>query len=53
MTDAVTTPQTTPGRIPLTPVGDPSAAVCVGDFCAIPDHHEQAIVNRRLDEDLV
>ena len=53
MTDAVTTPPTIPGRIPLTPVGDPAAAVCVGAFCAIPDHHEQAVVNRRLDEDLV
>ena len=52
MTDVVPTPQTIPGRISLTPVGDPAAAVCVGAFCAIPDHHEKAIVNRRLDEDL-
>jgi hypothetical protein len=37
----------------LTIVGDPNAAVCDGDFCEIPDHHEQAIVNRRLDEDAV
>ncbi|NYF10933.1 hypothetical protein HDC94_002089 [Leifsonia sp. AK011] len=28
-------------------------AVCEGDFCEIPDHHEQAVVNRRLDEDAV
>ena len=49
MTDAATTPQT----IPLTPVGDPAAAACEGNFCVIPDHHEQAVVNRRLDEDLV
>jgi hypothetical protein len=49
VTDAVTTPLT----IPLTLVGDPTAAACVGDFCSIPDHHEQAVVNRRLDEDLV
>ena len=28
-------------------------AVCDGDFCEIPDHHEQAVVNRRLDEDAV
>ena len=53
MTDAATTPEMIPGLTFLSPVGDPSAAVCVGAFCAIPDHHEQAIVNRRLDEDLV
>ncbi|WP_187270516.1 hypothetical protein [Lacisediminihabitans profunda] len=39
--------------LPLHIVGDPNAASCDGDFCAIPDHHEQAVVNRRLDEDLV
>jgi hypothetical protein len=44
---------TDPIASPLTMVGDPTAAVCDGDFCAIPDHHEQAIVNRRLDEDAV
>lgn len=49
MTDAAATPLT----IPLTRVGDPAAAACEGDFCVIPDHHEQAVVNRRLDEDLV
>jgi hypothetical protein len=38
---------------PLTIVGDPNAAACVGEFCEIPDHHEASIVNRRLDEDLV
>ena len=35
MTHAVPTPQTIPGRIPLTPVSDPTAAVWVGAFCAI------------------
>jgi hypothetical protein len=44
---------TEPITIPLTLLGDPSAAVCEGDFCEIPDHHEQAIVNRRLDDDAV
>jgi hypothetical protein len=39
--------------LPLQIVGDPGAAVCDGDFCEIPDHHEQAVVNRRLDQDLV
>lgn len=39
--------------IPLEQLGDPVAAVCEGDFCAIPQHHEQAIINRRLDENAV
>jgi hypothetical protein len=41
MTDATTKP--------LEILGDASAAVCDGDFCEIPDHHEQAIINRRVD----
>ncbi len=49
MTDAVTIPLT----IPLTMVGDSSADTCEGDSCVVPDHHEQAVVNRRLDENLV
>jgi hypothetical protein len=44
---------TDPTTSPLTLLGDLSAAVCEGDFCEIPDHHEQAIVNRRLDEDAI
>jgi hypothetical protein len=44
-TDAATTP--------FTLLGDPSAAVCEGDFCVIPDHNEQKVVNRRLDDDAV
>ena len=42
----------TPG-LPLTSLGDPTAAACEGDFCAIPDHHTQAVINRKLDEDAV
>lgn len=38
---------------PLTILGDQSAAACEGDVCDIPLHHEQAIVNRRLDSDAV
>jgi hypothetical protein len=38
---------------PLLIVGDPAAAACDGEFCAIPDHHEQSVVNRRLDDDNV
>jgi len=39
--------------LPLQIVGDPQAAVCVGDVCEIPAHPEQAIVNRQLDADRV
>lgn len=38
---------------PITPLqilGGPAAA-CDGDFCEIPEHHEQAIINRRIDSD--
>lgn len=38
---------------PLTMVGSVDAAVCEGDFCEIPQHVEQAVVNRRLDSDEV
>jgi hypothetical protein len=34
---------------PLLILGDSSAAVCDGDFCEIPDHHEQSVINRRID----
>jgi hypothetical protein len=37
--------------ITLQRLGDPAAAACEGDFCEIPDHHQQAVVNRKLDED--
>lgn len=40
-------------RMPLTIVGDAEAGACVGDSCVIPDHHEQAVVNARLDSDEV
>jgi hypothetical protein len=38
---------------PLTILGNLDAAVCEGDFCEIPDHHEQAIVNARVDDDRI
>ena len=50
MTDTATRPLPV---VPLTVLGAEDAAACVGDFCAIPDHHQQAIVNRKLDEDAV
>jgi hypothetical protein len=34
-------------------LGDPNAASCDGDVCEIPDHHTQAVVNRKLDDDAV
>jgi hypothetical protein len=45
MTDPITSP--------LTMIGDGAAPVCDGDFCEIPDHHEQSIVNRRLDDNRI
>lgn len=38
---------------PLLIVGAADADACEGDFCAIPAHHEQAVVNRALDADRV
>ena len=34
---------------PLLIVGDADAASCDGDYCEIPEHHEQAVVNRAID----
>jgi len=34
-------------------LGAPDAASCDGEFCEIPAHHEQAVMNRRVDEDRV
>ena len=50
MTEAMTAPLPI---IRLQQLGDPSAAACEGDYCEIPQHHQQAVVNRKLDEDLV
>jgi len=38
---------------PLTIVGDPHAEACEGEFCELPVHREQGIVNRRVDDDAV
>lgn len=55
MTDAMTAPLPiiTPSAPRLQPLGDPAAAACDGDVCIIPDHHEQAIINRRIDDDAI
>jgi hypothetical protein len=34
-------------------LGDADAASCDGEFCEIPAHHEQAVMNRRVDSDLI
>ena len=39
--------------VALKNLGVPVADSCDGDFCVIPDHHEQAVMNRRLDDDAV
>jgi len=38
---------------PLQILGDLDAASCDGDVCELPEHREHAIMNRRLDADLV
>lgn len=40
-------------QLPLTMLGDVDAAACDGDVCATPAHYEQAVVNRRIDDDAV
>ena len=34
-------------------LGDAEAESCEGEFCEIPAHHEQAVMNRRVDEDRI
>jgi len=34
-------------------LGADDAESCEGDFCEIPAHHEQAVMNRRVDSDLI
>jgi hypothetical protein len=50
MSDAMTVESTVPK---LQILGDADAASCDGDFCEIPAHHEQAVINRRIDSDLI
>ena len=45
----MTEPQTAPVLLPL---GD-AAEACEGDFCLIPPHHEQQVMNNRVDSDAV
>lgn len=39
--------------IPLRSLGDPTADACEGEVCAIPDHHTQAVINRKVDDDAI
>ena len=34
-------------------LGATDAATCVGEFCELPAHREQAVMNRRVDLDAV
>lgn len=43
----------TPAAAKLQLLGEPDAASCDGEFCEIPAHHEQAVMNRRVDGDLI
>jgi hypothetical protein len=49
MTDAAKLP--VQGLQMLKIVDAPLAPSCDGDFCAVPEHHTQAAVNRRVDSD--
>ena len=51
MTDAVAAADAAAPKLQL--VGDPAAAACDGEFCEIPAHHEQAVMNRRIDSGLI
>jgi hypothetical protein len=42
-----------PLATPLVALGSLNAASCEGDFCVVPEHHTQAVVNRKVDEGLV
>ena len=39
--------------ITLQVMGDPNADACEGETCAIPEHHIQIAVNRRIDHDRI
>jgi len=34
-------------------LGDIDAETCEGEFCELPAHREQAVMNRRVDEDRI
>ncbi len=49
MTDAARVPAQNPPLLKL--IETPAAPSCDGDVCAVPEHHTQAAVNRRVDSD--
>ena len=42
-----------PAPTPLTIIGDPDADACDGEVCELPEHREQSIINRRVDDNRV
>ena len=55
MSDAMTmpVPDSAAAAPTLQLVGEPDAEACVGEFCELPAHREQAVMNRRVDLDAV
>jgi len=55
MNDATSVPGVTvpPAAPVLKLVGDVDADACAGEFCELPAHREQAVMNRRIDSDLI
>jgi hypothetical protein len=55
MSDAMT--KTVPDAIgpaaKLQLVGEADAEACVGEFCELPAHREQSVMNRRIDSDQI
>jgi hypothetical protein len=51
MTQAL--PDAPPAAQKLQLVGDLDAEACVGEFCALPAHREQSVMNRRTDSDQI
>ncbi len=55
MSDALTStvPDAGTAAPKLQLVGDVDADACVGEFCELPAHREQAVMNRRVDADQI
>ncbi len=46
MSEATETPK-------LQVLGELDAEACVGEFCELPAHREQSVINRRVDSDQI
>jgi hypothetical protein len=51
MTQSVPNAESSAPKLQL--VGDVDADACAGEFCELPAHREQAVMNRRVDADLI